>query len=103
MSFEVRYLPSARADLIRLYDHLIERAATVEDLGQAERAYEAIVSAIESLTRSPFIYRKAAESPFMRELVIPFGASGYVALFDIVDAHTLHVLAIRHQAEDDYH
>lgn len=103
MSFEVRYLPTARTDLIRLYDHPIEKATTVEDLGHAEKAYEAIVSAIESLSRSPFIYRKAAESPFLRELVIPFGAAGYVALFDIVDARTVHVLAIRHQAEDDYH
>lgn len=38
----------------------------------------------------------------LRELLIPFGASGYVALFEIVNAEVVHVLAIRHQLEDDY-
>lgn len=103
MSFEVRYLPAARDDLIRLYDYLTDRAETLEDLARAEAAYEAIVTAIEHLRRSPFIYRKAGDSPFVRELLIPFGASGYVALFEIVDAEVVHVLAIRHQLEDDYH
>ncbi|MFN6996361.1 MAG: plasmid stabilization protein [Aquincola tertiaricarbonis] len=39
----------------------------------------------------------------MRELLISFGAEGYVALFEIADASRVHVLAIRHQLEDDYH
>jgi len=103
LSFAVRYLAQARADLIRLYDHLVDKAETVEDLTHADIAYEAIVSAIDSLRRTPFIYRKAAESPFLRELLIPFGAAGYVALFEIVDAGLVQVLAIRHQLEDDYH
>jgi hypothetical protein len=36
-------------------------------------------------------------------LVIPFGAAGYVALFEIDDAQTVTVLALRHQRESDYH
>ncbi len=48
-------------------------------------------------------YRKAGKSPFLRELVIPFGHSGYVALFEIEDAATVTILAVRHQLEDDYH
>lgn len=103
MSFEVRYVEAARTDLLRLYDHLVNKAETIEDLARADIAYEAIVTAIDSLRRTPFIYRKAAESPFLRELLIPFGAAGYVALFEIVDARLVHVLAIRHQLEDDYH
>lgn len=39
----------------------------------------------------------------MRELVIPFGAQGYVALFEIVDAYTVVIGAVRHQRESDYH
>ena len=39
---------------------------------------------------------------FLRELVIGFGASGYVVLFEIEDAATVTVLAVRHQREDDY-
>lgn len=103
MSFEVRYLEAARIDLLRLYDHLVDKAETIEDLARADIAYEAIVTAIDSLRRTPFIYRKAAESPFLRELLIPFGAAGYVALFEIGDARLVQVLAIRHQLEDDYH
>lgn len=103
MSFVVRYSASARDDLTRLYDHLLERATTVEDLDFAEQALGAITSAVESLGRSPFIYRKAGSDPFLRELIIPFGDSGYVALFEIDDASTVTILAVRHQLEDDYH
>ena len=104
MTFAVRYSAGARADLKRLYAYLIERAQTVEDLDLAERAYDAIVDAVETkLGLSPFIYRKAGSSPFLRELLIPFARSGYVALFEIEDASTVTVLAVRHQLEDDYH
>ena len=103
MSFAVRYSAGARDDLIRLYQFLLDRASTVEDLDLAEQALNAISSAMDSLGRSPFIYRKAGQSPFLRELLIPFGHSGYVALFEIEDASTVTILAVRHQLEDDYH
>lgn len=103
MSFVVRYTASAKDDLARLYDYLLDRATTAGDLDLAERALMAITDAVESLKRSPFIYRKAADDPFLRELLIPFGSSGYVALFDIEDAATVTILAVRHQLEDDYH
>lgn len=103
MSFAVRYSAGARDDLIRLYQHLLDRASTVEDLEVAERALNAITMAVDSLARSPFTYRKARQSPFLRELLIPFGHSGYVALFEIEDASTVTILAVRHQLEDDYH
>jgi plasmid stabilization system protein ParE len=56
------------------------------------------------LEKFPFTCRKApqANSPFIRELLISFGKSGYVALFEIVDAQTVVVGAVRHQREDDY-
>lgn len=63
---------------------------------------DAIESAVDHLARSPFILRKAGDSPFLRELLIPFGHSGCVALFEIEDGATLTVLAVRHQLEDDY-
>ena len=103
MSFIVRYSASARDDLKRLYEYLLDRAITVEDLDLAERALRTIVGSVDSLGRSPFIYRKAGPSPFLRELLIPFGHSGYVALFEIEDASTVTILAVRHQLEDDYH
>ena len=45
----------------------------------------------------------APENPFLRELVIGFGRGGYVALFEVEDAETVTVLAVRHRREDDYH
>jgi plasmid stabilization system protein ParE len=103
VSFAVRYSAAAREDLKRLYAYLLERCTTVEDLDLAERALDAIEAAIESLKVSPFVYRKADRSPFLRELLIPFGHSGYVALFEIDDAASVTILAVRHQLEDDYH
>jgi plasmid stabilization system protein ParE len=103
VSFVVRYSASARDDMKCLYEYLLDRATTAEDLDLAERALGAIIGSVDTLRRSPFIYRKAGSSPFLRELLIPFGNSGYVALFEIEDASTVTTLAVRHQLEDDYH
>ena len=103
MTFSVRYSESARGDLIRLYEYLLARATTVDDLELAQRALDAITGGVDRLAASPFVYRKAGASPFLRELLIPFGAAGYVALFEVEDASTVTVLAVRHQLEDDYH
>jgi plasmid stabilization system protein ParE len=102
--FLVRYTVSAREDLLRLFDFLLERAHSAEDLDAAQRALDTIRNAIETqLSRSPFIYRKAGASPFLRELIIAFGGTGYVALYEIEDNHSINILAIRHQREHDYH
>lgn len=103
MTFSVRYSGVARGDLIRLYEYLLERAKTVDDLELAQRALDAITDGVDRLAVSPFVYRKAGASPFLRELLIPFGAAGCVALFEIEDASTVTILAMRHQLEDDYH
>lgn len=63
----------------------------------AEHALEEIKNAIRSLQLSPFSFRKAsANNPFLCELVIPFGVSGYVALFEIDDERAVPILAMRH-------
>lgn len=96
--YKVRFTPEAEDDLLRLYDFLLER-----DVVFAKRALDAIKAAIEVLRFSPFSCRKAArDNSFVRELVIPFGASGYVALFEIEPDSTVSVLAVRHQREEDY-
>ena len=102
--FEVRYSGSAREDLLRLFDFLLDRARTAEDFNSAQFAIDVIRDTVErSLSRAPFVYRKAGASPFLRELLIPFGGAGYVALYEIKDAAHVVVLAVRHQLEDDYH
>ncbi len=102
MTFRVRFTQEAEDDLVRLYEFILDRDAA--DWQVAERALEAIRHAISGLERSPFSYRKAVGggSPFLRELVIPFGASGYVALFEIEGSDLVTVLSVRHQREDDY-
>ena len=97
--YRVRFTPDAEDDLLRLYDFLLEK-----DLATAERALEAIRAGIELLRLFPFSCRKAAaDNPLMRELLIPFGSAGYVALFEIDGPSTVTVVAVRHQREDDYH
>ena len=98
MSFRVRFTLEAKADLERLFGFLAEH-----DLAAAERALDVIDRAWTILEEFPFSCRKAEESnPFIREIVIPFGSRGYVALFEIEDEQTVTVLAVRHQREEDY-
>ena len=103
-AFEVRYTAAAREDVLRLFDFLLEWAQTVEDFDAAQAAIDALRNAVQNhLSRTPFIYRKAGDSAFVRELIVPFGHSGYVALFEIEGAGVVNILAVRHQREDDYH
>lgn len=100
MTFRVRFTQDAQADLDRLYGFILDAG----DWAVAERALDAIRNGITLLEISPFSCRKAtAGNAFLRELVIAFGASGYVALFEIEDDKTVTILAMRHQREDDYH
>lgn len=102
MTFRVRFTREAHDDLVALYEFLLARED--DDLTFAEQALDAIKHAIDMLSHSPFTCRKAmAGNSFLRELVIACGATGCVALFDIDDAKTITVLAVRHQREDDYH
>jgi plasmid stabilization system protein ParE len=102
--FHVRYTEPAESDLLRLFQHLIARAQTLEDFDAAELALAAIRAAVEGqLSTGPFLYRRAGADAFVRELVIRFGQTGYVALFEIEDDTTVSVLAVRHQREDDFH
>ena len=59
---------------------------------------------IGHLASTPFSFRKAGTSSLRRELIIPFGSSGYVALYEIEPEKVrVIILAVRHQLEDDYH
>lgn len=102
MSYRIRFTIEAESDLVRLYEFVLTRDDS--DWALAERALEAIRNAIRSIELTPFSFRKATpNNPFLREIVIPFGASGYVALYEINNEDTVTILAVRHQREDDYH
>jgi plasmid stabilization system protein ParE len=100
-SYSVRLSPEAQDDLERLYLFWLDIDADV-----AQRAMDAIEASYAILARNPFICRKASGGglgPRWRELLIDFGASGYIALFEIEDGKTVTIVAIRHQRESDYH
>lgn len=101
MSYRIRFTRHAEDDLLRLFDFLLE-----QDVAVAARAEAAIYKGIELLELFPFSCRKAdAEhgNPFLRELLIPFGVSGYVVLFEIENNRVVTIVAVRHQREEDYH
>lgn len=104
MRFVVVTTAEAERDLHRLTDALLERATTANDFDRALLAIQAIRSSMDALSESALRCRKAGDGrdPFLRELVIPFGRAGYLALFEMVGDAVV-VAAIRHQLEDDYH
>ena len=99
MSYQVRYTKEAKEDLERLFNFLLER-----NLQTAHSAKDAISKGMEFLKDFPFACRKADQAnPFIREMLISFGNSGYVVLFEIENKTTVTILAVRHQKESDYH
>lgn len=102
MKHRVRLTEQARSDLKRLYDHVLERDG---DWDHAEHALEAIESGLRALEDFAYACRKAGDGndPFLRELLVGFGRTGYVVLYRIDGDATVTVAAVRHQLEDDYH
>jgi len=94
----VRLSARAQSDLARLKSFLANK-----DISAAKRAMMVIRDALITLTHAPMIGRPIEDREDLRELVIDFGSSGYLALYRFeptLDAVT--ILAIKHQREDDY-
>lgn len=104
MTFRVEFTPEAEADLERLFDFLLNRAVTAED---AEAAFDAIAALREMahrhLSMTPYSYRRVGPRPTLRELIVPFGATGYVLRFDIRSPELVLIIGARHQREEDFH
>lgn len=103
-SFTVTLLPEAMADLQRLEDFAIEREldSHTPDWATPQPALDALREGLRLLSWSPWTCRKAdLGNGRSRELIVPFGASGYVVLFEILGDQVL-VGAVRHQREEDY-
>ncbi len=100
-TFKISYSTKAQDDLNRLYDFLLDI-----DQDLAAHAIDTIDSAISATRRHPYICRKAADGAlgrYWRELIIDFGSSGYLVLFEITADDALTIMAIKHQRESDYH
>ena len=67
------------------------------------RAGQAIAHQFALLETEPLIGRPFNDLPELRELIIPFGSTGYVALYRHEPrSNSVYVLAFRHQKEAGY-
>ena len=79
----------------------IAQSSLRENPTAAENTLRAIQSAIEHLAAHPLVGRRVEGD--LRELVISFGATGYIALYRfVVQRDEVRVLALRHQREIGY-
>ena len=93
---QVVYAENALANLQRAFEFLAEH-----DPGIAADAAAAIREAVETLSNHPLLGHHVTGE--LRELVISYGKTGYVALYRFVPARNqVRVLAFRHQRELDY-
>lgn len=67
------------------------------------RAAKVIAVSLEQLEKHPEIGKPYDDNPELRELVIEFGASGYIALYRYKPSeNTVYVLSFRHQKEQQF-
>ena len=103
-SYSVVLLDQAIEDLRRLEDFAIDRElpSATPDWSVPQRALDAVREGLRLLSWSPYTCRRAElGNGRSRELVIPFGTTGYVVLFEVVGDEVV-VGAVRHQREDDH-
>jgi len=103
VSYAVYLTSEAKEDLRRIGEFLVEVALEHGDYDLPSRGVDAIAAEMRILETNPYTCRRVSSNPRERELIIPFGSSGYVALFEILSDHEVAVTALRHQREDDYH
>ena len=92
----VVYSANALANLERAFEFLRR-----EDPDIAVAAATAITTAVETHEQHPVIGRPVRKD--LRELVVSFGRTGYLALYRFLPLYDeVRILAIRHQRELDY-
>jgi plasmid stabilization system protein ParE len=93
----VVWLPQAVEDVQNAFRFLASK-----DERAARAAAEVILKQADILEQFPDAGRPAQDlEPEQRELIVPFGSSGYVLLYE-VDGDNVRVLAVRHQREAGY-
>jgi plasmid stabilization system protein ParE len=86
---------SARA--VENLEHAFE-FLLAENPAAAVAAAEAVASAVDTLAAHPLVGRRVEGD--LRELVISFGATGYLALYRfVVQEDSVRLLALRHQRD----
>lgn len=93
---QVIYSERALDDIERAFRFLLEHNPTA-----ATNAADSIISAVDTLRSHPLIGRRIEGE--IRELIISYGKTGYVALYRFLPSRDeVRVLAIRHQMELDH-
>jgi len=104
LKYTVTLLQEAVEDLRRLEDFSIERelASETPDWTTPQRALDAVREGMRLLSWSPYTCRRAElGNGRSRELIVPFGGTGCIVLFEIV-VDIVILCAVRHQREEDY-
>jgi plasmid stabilization system protein ParE len=94
----IAFADDALADLERIFEFNNSRdaASTVAHIN-------GIRGAIQILNEHPEIGRRLRAGSSLRELVISYGKTGYIALYEFSPVnHVVRVVAIRHQREAGY-
>lgn len=97
MSYIVRWSDNALAGLVRVHAFLAE-----SDPQAAQTALDAIEAGTDVLEQLPHVGRPTDDlEPEHRELLVPFGASGYTVFYEVGEGYVL-ILSLRHQREAGY-
>jgi plasmid stabilization system protein ParE len=89
----IEWLPGAVSDLQRLREFILPHNADA-----AQRAVAVIKKAVSTLHPLACIGKPVEEMPDFRDIVIPFGSSGYVLRYRI-DGDTVLIAALKHGKE----
>lgn len=101
MHMDVRFTAEAEEDLTRLYEFLLNSGE--EGIVLAEGAFTALNRGLDYIAENPWGCRRAEGfATEFRELVISWGRTGYVLLYEIEAENLISILAARHQREQDW-
>jgi toxin ParE1/3/4 len=93
----LKWTANALGGVQKAYRFLAER-----DMGAAKAAAKAIKDQSLLLQQFPNAGRPADDlDPEHRELIIPFGGSGYVLVYEVIADYVV-ILAVKHQKEAGY-
>jgi len=93
----VKYSAQAVADLQRLHDFL-----ATQDKDVAKRSVAVIRDALKKIAVMPERFRPVQGRMYMREAIIDFGSSGYIARFRHLPSGDIVIARIKHQKEDTF-
>ncbi len=99
--YQVEVSVAAQEDVEQLHDFLSDIDMRLADkaIGEIFKGYTFLQTFAQSCRLASFNQPGTA----YRELIVNFGKSGYLVLFEINDEKTLTIIAVRHQRERGYH